>query len=64
VLPDDLIEGLDLCGDGVAVPVVRFLTEQILEPLLASRSSVISPPARRVPTTAYDSHASDSPPIL
>jgi DNA (cytosine-5)-methyltransferase 1 len=33
VLPSDPTEALSLCGDGVVVPVVRFLVEQIIEPL-------------------------------
>jgi DNA (cytosine-5)-methyltransferase 1 len=31
VLPKNPIEALDLCGDGVVVPVVRFLAERVLE---------------------------------
>jgi DNA (cytosine-5)-methyltransferase 1 len=34
VLPRDPIAALDLLGDGVAVPVVRFIIGQIVEPLL------------------------------
>jgi DNA (cytosine-5)-methyltransferase 1 len=33
-LPGNYIEGYDLMADGVAVPVVRFLAQHILEPLL------------------------------
>jgi DNA (cytosine-5)-methyltransferase 1 len=39
VLPRDPIAALDLCGDGVVVPVVRFLVERVIEPLLANRPS-------------------------
>jgi DNA (cytosine-5)-methyltransferase 1 len=35
-MPSDPIEALSLCGDGVVVPVVRFLAERVLEPLLAA----------------------------
>jgi DNA (cytosine-5)-methyltransferase 1 len=34
MLPDDAVEALDLCGDGVCVDVVRFIAEHIVEPLL------------------------------
>jgi DNA (cytosine-5)-methyltransferase 1 len=34
VLPSDPTEALSLCGDGVVVPVVRFLAERVIEPLL------------------------------
>jgi DNA (cytosine-5)-methyltransferase 1 len=33
-LPENYNEAYHLAGDGVAVPVVRFLAAQILEPLL------------------------------
>jgi DNA (cytosine-5)-methyltransferase 1 len=33
-LPDDYNDAYALCGDGVCVPVVRFLAERLLEPLL------------------------------
>lgn len=36
VLPKNYNEAYHLAGDGVAVPVVRFLAEYMLEPLLAS----------------------------
>ena len=44
-LPDDYIlpnrynDAYHLAGDGVAVPVVRFLAENILEPLIAAKSA-------------------------
>jgi DNA (cytosine-5)-methyltransferase 1 len=34
VLPDNALQALALCGDGVVVPVVRFLVERVIEPLL------------------------------
>jgi DNA (cytosine-5)-methyltransferase 1 len=37
VLPDNYNEAYHLVGDGVAVPVIRFLAAHLLEPLLASR---------------------------
>src|SRR3546814_4984080 len=37
-LPKNYNDAYHLAGDGVAVPVVRFLAEHILEPLLAARS--------------------------
>jgi DNA (cytosine-5)-methyltransferase 1 len=45
VLPAKPIEALDLCGDGVCVPVVRFLVERVIEPLL--RMSARPDEARR-----------------
>jgi DNA (cytosine-5)-methyltransferase 1 len=35
VLPSNYNEAYHLAGDGVAVPVVRFLASHILEPVLA-----------------------------
>jgi DNA (cytosine-5)-methyltransferase 1 len=35
VLPSNRLEALSLCGDGVVVPVVQWLAENVLEPLLA-----------------------------
>jgi DNA (cytosine-5)-methyltransferase 1 len=35
-LPKNYNDAYHLAGDGVAVPVVRFLAEHILEPLLAA----------------------------
>ena len=37
VLPENYNEAYHLVGDGVAVPVIRFLAAHILEPILASR---------------------------
>jgi DNA (cytosine-5)-methyltransferase 1 len=39
LLPQNYNEAYHLAGDGVAVPVVRFLAEHILEPALAAPSS-------------------------
>jgi DNA (cytosine-5)-methyltransferase 1 len=36
LLPQNYNEGYHLAGDGVVVPVVRFLAEQLLEPFLAA----------------------------
>ena len=36
-LPENYNEAYHLAGDGVAVPVVRFLAARLLEPLLAAR---------------------------
>jgi DNA (cytosine-5)-methyltransferase 1 len=36
LLPKNYNEGYHLAGDGVVVPVVRFLAEQLLEPFLAA----------------------------
>ncbi len=33
-LPPSAAAGLHVCGDGVAAPVVRYLAEHLLEPLL------------------------------
>lgn len=41
VLPENYNEAYHLAGDGVAVPVVRFLAAHILEPLLAPYSETI-----------------------
>jgi DNA (cytosine-5)-methyltransferase 1 len=38
VLPRGSTAALKVLGDGVAVPVVRALAEQILKPLLTGRS--------------------------
>ena len=35
-LPENYNEAYHLAGDGVAVPVVRFLAAHLLEPLLAA----------------------------
>lgn len=37
VLPENYNEAYHLVGDGVVVPVIRFLAAHILEPILASR---------------------------
>jgi len=37
VLPENYNQAYHLVGDGVAVPVIRFLATHLLEPLLASR---------------------------
>jgi DNA (cytosine-5)-methyltransferase 1 len=37
VLPENYNQAYHLAGDGVAVPVIRFLAAHILEPILASR---------------------------
>jgi DNA (cytosine-5)-methyltransferase 1 len=39
VLPSNVNEALGLMGDGVVVPVVRFLAENIFEPILAANSA-------------------------
>jgi len=39
-LPKNYTDAYHLAGDGVAVPVVRFLAEYILEPLLAAAQTV------------------------
>ena len=36
-LPKNYNEAYHLVGDGVVVPVIRFLAAHILEPILASR---------------------------
>jgi DNA (cytosine-5)-methyltransferase 1 len=33
-LPANYNQAYQLCGDGVAVPAVRFLTENLIDPLL------------------------------
>ena len=35
-LPDNYNDAYHVCGDGVAVPVVRFLAQHLLEPLMAA----------------------------
>jgi DNA (cytosine-5)-methyltransferase 1 len=40
VLPNPATAGLHVAGDGVAVPVVRWLAEQLLEPLLAGAAAI------------------------
>ena len=39
LLPENYNEGYHLVGDGVVVPVVRFLSENLLEPLVAVRKT-------------------------
>jgi len=39
ILPDNYNEAYHLTGDGVVVPVVRFLAEKIFEPILSPRRS-------------------------
>jgi len=39
-LPEKYNEAYHIAGDGVAVPVVRFLAANILEPVLAAFSQV------------------------
>jgi DNA (cytosine-5)-methyltransferase 1 len=39
ILPQNYNEGYHLVGDGVVVLVVRFLSEQLLEPLLSFRKT-------------------------
>lgn len=41
ILPENYNEAYHLTGDGVAVPVVRHLAEQIFEPILAARKEVL-----------------------
>ena len=38
ILPENYNEAYHLAGDGLAVPVVRFIAEHLLEPLLATAS--------------------------
>ena len=42
ILPGKPIEALDLCGDGVCVPVVRWLAQHVLEPVLGADVPVAS----------------------
>lgn len=46
-LPDNYNDGYHLCGDGVAVPVVRFLAQHLLEPLAAARQTNVVAPWRK-----------------
>jgi DNA (cytosine-5)-methyltransferase 1 len=46
-LPENYNEAYHLAGDGVAVPVVRFLAEQLLEPLLGGAGDSSAPVAGR-----------------
>ena len=39
VLPDEPIEALDLYSDGVCIPVVRFLVDNVIEPLLMTETA-------------------------
>jgi DNA (cytosine-5)-methyltransferase 1 len=38
VLPEKASEAYQLTGDGVAVPVVRYLAKWLLEPIVAGES--------------------------
>ena len=42
VLPASATQALHVVGDGVAVPVVRWLSENLLRPLLAAEGSVLA----------------------
>jgi DNA (cytosine-5)-methyltransferase 1 len=41
-LPRSQTAGLQVIGDGVAVPVVRWLAESLLEPLLDSKTASLA----------------------
>ena len=38
ILPENATAALKLCGDGVCVPVVRWIAENVLEPALKKRT--------------------------
>ena len=42
-LPDRYNDAYRLAGDGVAVPVVRFLADRLFEPLLTARTDIAAP---------------------
>jgi len=46
ILPSNYTDSYKLLGDGVAVPVVEFLTKNILAPLLEENVSLLKPPIR------------------
>ncbi len=54
-LPDRFVDAIHLVGDGVAVPVVSYLAQHIIEPLLAAadEQEVAKPPRRRPSMTSY-----------
>jgi DNA (cytosine-5)-methyltransferase 1 len=39
LLPERYSRAYHLCGDGVCVPVVRYIAEHILEPALLNRET-------------------------
>jgi len=39
VLPERYNRGYHACGDDICVPVVRYIAEQILEPVLLNRET-------------------------
>ena len=41
-LPASATQALHVVGDGVAVPVVRWLSENLLRPLLAAEGSALA----------------------
>lgn len=45
-LPKNYNEAYDLAGDGVAVPVVRYLAEHVLEPILVSNKPKVADVSR------------------
>jgi DNA (cytosine-5)-methyltransferase 1 len=47
-LPESYNEAYHLTGDGVVVPVVRHLSEHILEPLASARTGLAYEPARAI----------------
>ena len=40
ILPPNYNEAYQLAGDGVAVPVARFLAKSLLEPLIAAAEAM------------------------
>jgi DNA (cytosine-5)-methyltransferase 1 len=51
-LPKSYNEAYHLAGDGVVVPVVRYLAEHLLEPILANNPKVAAPHATHHPVRA------------
>ena len=45
VLPENYNEAYHLTGDGIAVPVVRYLVQNIIEPLICNMQAIIEPAA-------------------
>jgi hypothetical protein len=57
VLPENYNEAYHLVGDGVVVPVIRFLAAHILEPILASRRLPSDAAGRQASVAETQAHA-------
>jgi DNA (cytosine-5)-methyltransferase 1 len=54
-LPKNYTEAYHLAGDGVAVPVVRFLAQNLLEPLVAAYTDALAEECQKNPLQRFNS---------